>query len=120
MQEELKRIKDHGVFEVVDKAKVQEAGHKIITSTWSMKKKASGVYRARMVARGFEQVDGKHYDSQTKGSSVVSHMMVMVLLVLTVMGLYVARLKDVNGAFLLGNFERGESIHMEIPQGFQQ
>ena len=36
-------------------------GEKIITSTWAMKKKKSnGVFRARLNARGYEQVDGEH------------------------------------------------------------
>jgi hypothetical protein len=38
------------------------AAAKILTSTWAMKKKSNGTYRARMNARGFEQVDRRHYD----------------------------------------------------------
>jgi hypothetical protein len=38
---------------------------KILTSTWATKKKASGGYRARLNARGYEQVDGQHFDPQT-------------------------------------------------------
>eukprot|EP00979_Chaetoceros_neogracilis_P012413 scaffold3301_cov154-Chaetoceros_neogracile.AAC.1 len=36
---------------------------KFITSTWAMKKKANGTYRARLNARGYEQVEGLHYDA---------------------------------------------------------
>ena len=60
-------MKDHGVFQPVTQ-KDLKAGTKIISSTWSMKKKSNGVFRARMVARGFEQIPGKHYDDQTKAS----------------------------------------------------
>ena len=34
------------------------AAAKILSSTWAMKKKANGQFRARIVARGYEQVDG--------------------------------------------------------------
>ena len=73
-----------------------------------------------MVARGFEQIDGEHYDSQTKGSPVVSQMTVMIILTLITMGQYVAHLKDVNGAFLLPSLKESERIYMEIPKGFEK
>jgi hypothetical protein len=47
-------------------------GTKIITSTWAMKKKASGTYQARLNARGFEQLDGKQYNKTQISSSVVN------------------------------------------------
>ena len=120
IEEEHNRMKDNKVFQVVDKAQVLKEGRKIITSTWAMKKKANGIYRARMVARGFEQVDGEHYDSQTKGSPVVSQMTVMIVLTLITMGRYVVKLKDVNGAFLLPDLKENERIYMEIPKGFER
>ena len=38
-------------------------GAKILSTTWAMKKKSNGVFRARINAQGFEQVDGEHYES---------------------------------------------------------
>jgi hypothetical protein len=37
---------------------------KILTTTWAMKKKASGIFRARVNARGYKQVDGIRYVSK--------------------------------------------------------
>ena len=34
---------------------------KIMTTTWAMKKKASGTYQGRLNVRGYKQVDGMHY-----------------------------------------------------------
>ena len=119
VDEEHQRMKDHGVFQPVNQ-KDLKAGTKIISSTWSMKKKSNGVFRARMVARGFEQIPGKHYDDQTKASPVISHMTVMIMFTLMTMGGLYAHILDVNGAFLLGEFDRGEEIHLEVPQGFEK
>jgi hypothetical protein len=53
--EEHDRFTDHAAFEAVKQDEVPK-GTKIITSTWAMKKTANGTYRARLNARGFEQV----------------------------------------------------------------
>jgi hypothetical protein len=52
----------HEVFEVVDIKNVPDDAT-ILTSTWAMKKKANGTFHARLNTRGFEQIDGEHYDS---------------------------------------------------------
>jgi hypothetical protein len=44
---------------------------KILTSTWACKKKPNGVYRARVTARGYEQIDGIHYNEDDKAAPVV-------------------------------------------------
>ena len=43
----------------------------------------------------------------------------MIVLVLTTMSSWYSHILDVNGAFLLGNYEHGEKIYMEVPQGFE-
>ncbi len=43
-----------GVLKVVDANQVKAKGKQPITSTWTMKKKLDGTYRARLVARGFQ------------------------------------------------------------------
>ena len=118
IQEEYERMKDHDVFKAVPMNQVPD-GTKVITATWAMKKKASGKYRARMAARGFQQVDGESYDEHTKASPVVSPMTIMIVFVLMAMASWYGHLLDVNGAFLLGNFERGKKIYMHVPQGFE-
>jgi hypothetical protein len=39
---------------------------KILSSTQAMKKKSNGKCRARLNARGYEHVDGVHYDCPKK------------------------------------------------------
>jgi hypothetical protein len=70
-----------------------------------MKRKANGVFKARLTAKGFEQRDGEHYDEHDKSSPVVSDITIRIVFVLMVMGKLYAELVDVNGAFLTASFE---------------
>ena len=117
--EEKDRMDRHGVFQAVPMKDVP-AGAKILTSTWAMKKKANGTKRARLNARGFEQIDGEHYNEDDKAAPVVTLSAILLLLTLIVMLDWTAVLCDVNGAFLLGDFERELNMFMYIPQGFEK
>ena len=117
--EEKGRMDRHGVFQAVPMNDVP-AGAKILSSTWAMKKKANGTKRARLNARGFEQVDGEHYNEDDKAAPVVTLSSIMVLLTLIVMLDWAAELCDVNGAFLLGDFEAELNMFMFIPKGFEK
>jgi hypothetical protein len=65
VEEEHDHLLDHEVFQTVPCEEVPK-GSKILMSTWAMKKKAYGVHRARLNARGYKQVDGEHYDEDSK------------------------------------------------------
>ena len=54
------RMLKNGVWEVVDQNNVPQ-GSNIIDSTWALKKKANGNYRAHLAARGFKQTQGKSF-----------------------------------------------------------
>lgn len=92
----------------------------VLSTTWAIKLKASGAIRARLVARGFEQIDGMHYDSTSIAAPVTSWTTIRIVMILTLMQRGVLKLQDVKGAFLLGKFEDGERMYIEIPQGFEQ
>jgi hypothetical protein len=59
VNEEHERMQKHYVWEPVH-IKELPKGLKVLTLTWAMKKKANGTYRARMNARGYEQINGVH------------------------------------------------------------
>ena len=92
----------------------------VLTTKWAMKKKSNGTLRARMVARGFEQIDGEHYDEHDKSSPVVSEITIRIVFVIMLMAGYWAEIIDVCGAFLLGNFKPEHKMYIEIPQGFEK
>ena len=78
------------------------SGEKVITSTWSMKKKENGTQRTRMNARKFQQVEGVHYDSEDIASPVTNDMSIRIVMVLTQMEGWIDNIIDVKGSFLHG------------------
>jgi Reverse transcriptase (RNA-dependent DNA polymerase) len=109
----------HKVFVPVRKESLPP-GTKLIDSTWAMKKKANGTHRARLAARGFKQEPGAHYNPDSTSSPVVSDVSVRILFVLAAMTGWPMHVMDVQGAFLHGEFEDGETIYMKVPQGFDR
>ena len=119
VENEYQRMVANKVFEVVLRNDLQ-AGTKIIDSVWAMKKKSNGTLRGRMNARGFKQVEGQHYDGTTISSPVTNSATTRIVLTLMIMANMLAHVVDVKGAFLHGEFEDREIIHMKIPQGFEK
>ena len=116
--EELDRFIENDVFEVVN-LKDLPKGVKMLTSTWAMKMKSNGEFRARLNMRGYEQEDGDHYDSASISSPVTNDVSVRVLLTLMLMSGKTAYIVDVKGAFLHGEFDNGEILYCKIPEGFR-
>ena len=107
------------VWEPVNQDDVPK-GAKILTTTWAMKKKSNGTLRARLNARGFEQVEGEHYIEDDKSAPVVNEVTVRVVLTLAVMMGWCMKLLDVQGAFLNGRFQRDEVLYVDVPLGFKE
>ena len=78
--------KEHGrmLKDKVWRPRLRGAGRafKTITSTWAIKKKASGDRRARVNAQGFEQIPWVHYNPERKASPVVNMTTIRIILVL--------------------------------------
>ena len=120
VEDEHKNMVKYGVWKAVP-PETLPSGMKLITSTWAMKKKASGVCRARVVARGFEQIDGMHYDGSSVASPVTNELSIRMMMCLALMCGWITRIVDVKGAFLRGEFEEGsEPVYMEVPEGFEK
>jgi hypothetical protein len=76
------------------------SGAKILTSTWACKLKSNGRKRAWLNGRGYEQIDGLHYDSTSIHAPVTNETSVRIVLVLALMADWIGRINDVKGAFL--------------------
>ena len=63
--------------------------------------------RARMVARGFRQVDGQQYDGSSTHAPVTNPGTIRTVIVLMLMAGMTAEVVDVKGAFLKGDIEKG-------------
>ena len=110
---------DNGVFEIT-KLKDLNDDDVVLSSTWAMKKKSNGTYRARINARGFEQKHGVHYDRDTKAAPVVNDITINMVMIMIVIGCWYAHLIDVKGAFLKGDFDPKHRMFMAVPQGFEK
>jgi hypothetical protein len=96
--EEHKRMVKNQVWRAVPKKDVTKNA-KVMTSTWAMKKKSNGTYRAILNARVYEHVDGIHYDSSNISSPVINDATSRIILVLMIIFKWSAQLVDVKGAF---------------------
>ena len=55
---------------------------KVVSTTWAMKKKSNGRYRARCNMRGFEQRDSEHFDSHNISSPVTNDVTIRLMFIL--------------------------------------
>jgi hypothetical protein len=85
-----------------------------------MKKKLNGIFHARLNARGYEQVAGKHYDANSIADPVTSKMTIHIILTLLLMAGWYGELLDVKGVFLHGEFNEGKVLFMDVPEGFKK
>ena len=89
----------------------------MLDSVRILKKKSNGKKKARLNARGFKQIDGKHYDSSNTSSPTVSEVSIRVILTLALMANWAIHVVDIQGAYLHGEFNDDENLFMEIKCG---
>lgn len=116
MKEEFQCFKDSDAWELSDAPE----DSRVVQCKWVLRKKYDSDnkvrYRARLVAKGFTQVEG--VDFTDTFSPVVRHTTLRLLFALSVkLGLDTTHL-DVTTAFLNGTLE--ETIYMKIPEGFSE
>lgn len=112
IDEEKKSLVENGTWKYVD---VNEAkGRKILSTRWVFKIKDNGKYRARLVVRGFEQVQG--VDFKECYSPVVNVTSLRVLMAVAASKNFACKVFDVKTAFLNGELD--EEVFIHIPEGF--
>ena len=115
---ELRAIEDFGTWQLCDTREVKKAGGNILSARWvfKVKKQADGSverYKARLVARGFEQVFLKDYDVVYSPVASLDHVRGVFALA-TTLGLHL-RTGDVPNAFLNGDCDK--EIFVASPPG---
>ena len=104
LEEELNKMGKYGVWAPWKLQDVPPDAKKII-STWNMKKKANGIYQARLNAKGCEKVEGLHYNTSNTTFLVTNDMSICFFMVLMLMAGWVAKILDMKGAFLYCKFD---------------
>ncbi|MFN7263265.1 MAG: reverse transcriptase domain-containing protein [Cyanobacteriota bacterium] len=92
------------------------ANRKGIGTKWVFKKKKNGVYRSRLVAKGYDQIAG--VDFQYNFAPVTSEVTLRILLVMWIVLDLFAEVADVQTAFLHGDLD--EEIFIKIPPGYKE
>jgi hypothetical protein len=73
-----------------------------------------------MNARGFKQVEGEMYQTNSIAAPVTNDVTIRVVLTMMLLAYWQGKIVDINGAFLHGHFENGEIIPMIVPKGFEE
>ncbi|KAK1427083.1 hypothetical protein QVD17_15766 [Tagetes erecta] len=118
MTEEMESLHQNKTWVLVDRPKDK----RVVDSKWLYKVK-SGLteddpprFKARLVARGFTQIEGVDYNEVF--SPVVKHSSIRIILSLVASRDYELEQLDVKTAFLHGNLD--EVIYMKQPMGFEE
>eukprot|EP00957_Ditylum_brightwellii_P023350 1762940-Ditylum_brightwellii.AAC.1 len=105
VEEEHDRMVANNVWRPIKLDELPE-GTKILTTTWACKLKSSGRKHARLNARGYEQVDGIHYDGLSIHAPVTNDTSVHTVMVLALMAGWTGLINNVQGAFLKGKLDQ--------------
>ena len=110
----------HGVFKEVPHDQAPE-GAKILTSAWAMKKKANGVHSCSVEClQDLNKLMASICNEDDKAAPVVNDAADSHCTCPHVDGRWCAELLDAHGAFLHGEFDDGQEVHMDVPQGFER
>ena len=119
MQSEYDSLMEHNTWVL----EPRPSHHNVVSCKWVFQTKheptpdgrTSKRYKARLVARGFSQIEGVDYNETY--APVVKFTSVRILLAtVTVLGLFLHQM-DVKTAFLNGDLD--ETVYMEQPEGFK-
>ena len=79
---------------------------KVLTTTWACKLKYNGRKRARINARGYEQINWVHYDESSIHAPVTNNASVRIIMIMALMVGWNGLINDVQGAFLKGKLDQ--------------
>lgn len=103
----------NNTWKVINKEEAN--GKKILSNKWVFNVKNNGVYKARLVVRGFEQKWGIDYDEIY--SPVISQSTLRTIIALTVYNNFEMMFFDVKTAFLYGELQ--DEVYMKMPEGYK-
>ena len=112
---ELKKMLDMGVWRHA-KRNDHPNDRRLVGCRWVFKVKRNGVYRARLVAKGFSQIAG--VDFTDNYSPVVNDVTFRAVVARIIIENLKGKVVDIDNAFLNGDLEH--EIYMKIPEGYDE
>ena len=112
---EFKKMLDMGVWKHVKRSD-RPNDRRLVGCRWVFKVKRNGVYRARLVAKGFSQIPG--VDFTDNYSPVVNDVTFRVVVARMIIENMKGKVVDIDNAFLNGDLEH--EIYMKIPEGYDE
>ncbi len=83
--------------------------------------KSNSTHRGRLNAKGYKQVHGHHYTSDSIAMPVTNLFTEQTVLMLWYTNpRWMSAIINVEGAFLQGHFENGKELYLEVPDGFER
>ena len=110
-----KKMLDMGVWRHV-KRNDRPNDRRLVGCRWVFKVKRNGVYRARLVAKGFSQIPG--VDFTDNYSPVVNDVTFRTVVARMIIENMKGKVVDIDNAFLNGDLEH--EIYMKIPEGYDE
>ena len=104
-----------GVYREVNKWE-RNANKRLVVCKWVFKIKRNGVYRARLVAKGFSQIPGEDFTENF--SPVINDVTFRIILTRMILEGLDAKVVDIDNAFLNGDLNH--EIFMKIPEGYKE
>ena len=112
---EFKKMLDMGVWRHV-KRNDRPNDRRLVGCRWVFKVIRNGVYRARLVAKGFSQIPG--VDFKDNYSPVVNDVTFRTVVARMIIENMKGKVVDIDNAFLNGDLEH--EIYMKIPEGYDE
>ena len=104
-----------GVWREVNKEE-RNANKILVGSKWVFKIKRNGVYRTRLVAKGFSQIPGEDFTENF--SPVINDVTFRIVLTRMILEGLDAKVIVINNAFLNGDLDH--EIFMKMPEGYKE
>ena len=115
MGKEDKSLLDAGTWQLIERSKVPR-NQRVLKGKWVYKIKRDGVYKARWVVKGFEQVKGLDYQ-QIFAAVVRADTFRTLLAIATLLDWDISNI-DIDSAFLYGEIDT--EVYIELPEGFYE
>ena len=112
---EFNKMINMGVWREVKKEE-GNANKRLVGSKWVFKIKRDGVYRARLVAKGFSSIPGE--DFRENFSAVINDMTFRISLTRKILEGLDAKVVDIDNAFLNGDLDH--EIFMKTPEEYKE